>query len=100
MSAGGRGSCRGRQSSRRAARGDNVGETGTQASGTIGSIRRREDLPGVRCEDNNPGFEEDGSETSLHRGLLLADVHVDEKLEPLGSRRRRAPIILILFVIK
>ncbi len=98
-SAGGRGSCRGKQRSRRGARGDDVGETGSQEAGTIGSIKRRADLNIGLCGDNNVGLRGDGDDTSLHRALLLADVHVEDKLEPFGSRRRRAPIIIILFSI-
>ncbi len=97
ISAGGRGSWRGKQRSRRAARGDDVGETGNQAAGTIGSIKRRSDLNVGLCDDNNVGLRGDEDDTSLHRALLLADVHDEDKLEPVGSRRRRAPIILILF---
>ncbi len=98
-SAGGRGSWRGKQRSRRAARGDDVGETGDQAAGTNGSIKPRVDFNVGRCNDNNPGFWGDAVDASLHRVLVLADVHDEEKLEPFGSRRRRAPIIIILFSI-
>jgi hypothetical protein len=101
ISAGGRGSCRGKQRSRRGARGDDVGEMGTQAAGTIGKIKRWADLNVGLCDDddNNVGVRGDEDDTSLHRALLLADVHED-KLEPAGSRRRRAPIIIILFSIQ
>ncbi len=98
-SAGGRGSCRGKHRSRRAARGD-VGETGNQAAGAIGSIKRRAELGADRCGDNNVGLRGEAHDTSLHRALLLAVVHVEEKLEPVGSCRRRAPIIIILFSIQ
>ncbi len=102
ISAGGRGSCRGKQRSRRAARGDAVIEIGTQAAGTTGSIKRRVDLSAGRCAvgDNSAGLIGAVDDASLHRALLLADVHDEEKLEPAGSRRRRAPIILILFSIQ
>lgn len=99
ISAGGRGSCRGKQRSRRAARGDDVGETGTQADGTMGIIKRRADFNVGLCDGNNAGLTGGEDDASFHRVLLLAAVH-GEEIEPVRSRRRRAPIIIILFSIQ
>ncbi len=80
-SAGGCGSCRGKQRSRRAVRGE-VGETGNQAAGAIGSIPRRAVFNVGLCGDSKFGLIGDEDDASLHLLLLLADVHVEEKLEP------------------
>lgn len=95
-SAGGRGSCRGKQRSRSAARGD-AGEIGNRAADTIGIMMCRDDRNVGRCVGNKLWLRGGKDDTSLHGGLLLADVHVEEKLELAGSCRRRAPIIIILF---
>ena len=58
ISAGGRGSCRGWQKSRRVACGD-VGETGDQAGGTRGIMKRRADLIIGLWGDNNGGLNVD-----------------------------------------
>jgi hypothetical protein len=77
-----------------------VGETGNQAAGTIGSIKRRSDLSVGLCDDNDVGLRGDEGDASVRRALLLGDVHVEDKLEPVGSRRRRAPIIIVLLSIQ
>ncbi len=91
-SAGGRGSCRGKQKSRRAAWCEIWG-LGDQAGGTKGIIKRRADFIIVRCGDNNVGLNGDPVDISLHRALLLTVVHVEQILELARSCRRRVPII-------
>jgi hypothetical protein len=88
ISAGGRGSCRGKQRSCKAAARGDAGQTGSQAAGAIGSISRRFDRNVGLIDDRMGGLFVDADELSLQRTLQqLPDVHVEEKLEPARSCR-------------